>query len=119
MKKIIILVLSTCLLIPFLIPTTHASLFEESFEASFDSIIANNYRDVLEVWRNEGLRDDIEFEGIISPSSFSFASNQGEIILDELYLSYLQNNHLPESSNGEVFKFNDAEDVIQSLKATI
>lgn len=119
MKKIIILVLSTCLLIPFLIPTTHASLFEESFEASFDSIIANNYRDVLEVWRNEGLRDDIEFEGIISPSSFSFASNQGELILDESYLSYLQNNHLPESSNGEVFKFNDAEDVIQSLKATI
>ena len=120
MKKIIILILLTFTGITVSLQNVKASIFDEVFEATnIDSIIANNYKDVLETWTDEGYKDNISFEGVIQPHSFSFAQESGGFVSDSTYIEYLETNDLPPAINDDVFEFDNSEDIIQTVKGTL
>ncbi|HLT00458.1 MAG TPA: extracellular solute-binding protein [Acholeplasma sp.] len=102
MKKLLILALTTCLVI-FLTPPAKAGVFDREFAVSLDTLITNNYQDVLDLWYQEGIQDNIEFSDVILPNTFNL--DEGSLINDPSYLEFLDQNDLPVESNGDVFIF--------------
>lgn len=117
MKKIIILVLTTTLLL-FLTPETKATTFDKESNTSIENIISNNYYQVLNTWYNEGLRDDIEFKDVISPSSFQYDNINGSVTVDTTYQEYLITKGLS-NQTGEVFSFNQTITDPQSISMSV
>src|SRR5690606_17957194 len=103
MKKLLILALTTCLVI-FLTPPARAGVFDREYQVSLDTLITNNYQDVLDLWYQEGLKDNIEFSEVILSNTFTL--DDGSLINDPSYLDFLNQNDLPVESNGDVFQFN-------------
>jgi len=119
MKKFIILILLGVITIPFMLPQVHASRFDEVFEVTPSNIIPDTYKDILDEWMADGYRDDIEFNGWIDPSSFTFATSEGAMFQDSSYIEYLNTQDLPLPTTNLVFEFDDTVDELQSVIGTI
>lgn len=119
MKKIIIVLLSFLVSALFMVQEVEARELNENSQTSIDSIVQDNYKDVLKDWKTEGYDDDIVFQGVIEPTLFGFAPKDGMFIADETYLEYLSNNSLPEPSTNQVFMFETSNDIDQSITAQI
>ena len=71
---------------------------------NISTAIDDNYSATLQQWQKEGLRDDILFEGVISPSVFVLNSSMhGSLTsVTEGYQSFLDKNNL---TNGSLIRF--------------
>ncbi len=121
MKKIIIGFCITVLVILW-IPGTHASIFDAPFEYSeyTPTVLQSYYSYTLNTWKEEGLRDDIELNEVIAPSSFDLSENPGEITLDnENYSDFLTQHNLPEPLSLEVLAFDQSNNEEQTVSMVV
>ena len=74
---------------------------------NISTAIDDNYSATLQQWQKEGLRDDILFEGVISPSVFVLNSSMhGSLTsVTEGYQSFLDKNNLTNGIVNQVFEF--------------
>src|SRR5690606_33034193 len=74
------------------------------------------YSQTLKNWKEEGLRDDIILQEVITPSSFDFNENIGELTLENYgYESFISENNLPEPANFLVFEFDQSINGMQDV----
>ncbi len=109
----------TAILVVLVTPPVKAGVFDHDFAVSIDGIISDNYYQVLNAWYDEGLRDDILFDGVISPSNFEFDVLDGLLEQDETYIPYLNSQEFPVATTGEIFVFNKETTDPQSITASI
>lgn len=119
MKKILCFVLMVALII-LCVPTTEASIFDNTFDINTFEIVSNKYSSILRAWKEEGIRDDINYVGIVQPSSFAFENEVGSLINDDHdYDTFLNDEALPSEYLGQVFQFNQTVNAPQSIQMVV